>query len=38
MSFEGYLMKKSPALLKGWQKRYFVVRNEGKLLMYYKSE
>ncbi len=32
----GYLQKKSPALMKGWQKRYFVVQNNGEIA-YYKS-
>jgi hypothetical protein len=28
---EGYLMKKSPAMFTGWQKRYFVLREPGEL-------
>lgn len=30
----GYLMKKSPALLKGWQKRFFVLKEPGEVLYY----
>lgn len=33
---EGYLMKKSPAMLVGWQKRFFVTNSNGDL-EYYKS-
>ena len=33
---EGYLMKKSPAMLKGWQKRYFKTNSDGDIA-YYKS-
>lgn len=33
---EGYLMKKSPAMLVGWQKRYFVTNANGDI-EYYKS-
>ncbi len=32
----GYLQKKSPALMKGWQKRFFVVQPNGEIA-YYKS-
>lgn len=28
---EGYLMKKSPAMFTGWQKRYFALREPGEL-------
>lgn len=31
---EGYLMKKSPALLSGWQKRYFVIQDPGEMNYY----
>jgi hypothetical protein len=31
---EGYLMKKSPALLSGWQKRYFVMQDPGEINYY----
>lgn len=34
---EGYMMKKSPALLKGWQKRYFVTNAGTGDIDYYKS-
>jgi hypothetical protein len=33
---EGYLEKKSPSLVKGWQKRYFRISKEGELT-YYKT-
>ena len=33
---EGYLEKKSPALLKGWQKRWFELRDNG--IRYYKNK
>ena len=33
---EGYLTKKSPAMLVGWQKRYFVTNSNGDI-EYYKS-
>ena len=33
---EGWLKKKSPSLVKGWQKRYFVLSD--KKLFYYKNE
>ena len=33
---EGYLLKKSPALLKGWQKRYFLTNSTGDI-DYYKT-
>lgn len=29
----GYLLKKSPAMLKGWQKRYFVMK-DGEIVYY----
>ena len=32
----GYLMKKSPAMMKGWQKRYFKTLDNGDI-MYFKS-
>jgi hypothetical protein len=31
---EGYLFKKSPALMSGWQKRYFVLRDPGEIDYY----
>ena len=31
---EGYLLKKSPALLSGWQKRYFVIQDPGEINYY----
>lgn len=34
---EGYLLKKSPALLKGWQKRYFITNSSTGDIDYYKS-
>jgi hypothetical protein len=34
---EGYLMKKSPALLKGWQKRYFATNGTTGDIDYYKT-
>lgn len=34
---EGYLLKKSPALLKGWQKRYFKTNSSTGDIDYYKS-
>ena len=34
---EGYLMKKSPALMKGWQKRYFITNTTTGDIDYYKS-
>jgi hypothetical protein len=33
---EGYLMKKSPAMLVGWQKRFFLTNSNGDI-EYYKS-
>lgn len=33
---KGYLQKKSPALMKGWQKRYFQMQPNGEI-SYYKS-
>jgi len=33
---EGYLMKKSPAMFAGWQKRYFLTNFNGDI-EYYKS-
>jgi hypothetical protein len=30
----GYLMKKSPNFMSGWQKRYFVLRHPGELAYY----
>lgn len=36
-NLEGYLKKKSPNLLKSYQKRYFAVRDGGKFLAYYKK-
>lgn len=34
---EGYLLKKSPALMKGWQKRYFVTNSATGDIDYYKN-
>jgi hypothetical protein len=34
---EGYMMKKSPALMKGWQKRYFVTNKNTGDIDYYKT-
>lgn len=31
---EGYLMKKSPNLMTGWQKRYFVLTAPGEINYY----
>ncbi len=31
---EGYLMKKSPNLMTGWQKRYFVLKEPGDISYY----
>jgi hypothetical protein len=31
---EGYLFKKSPALMSGWQKRYFVLKDPGEIDYY----
>ena len=31
---EGYLMKKSPNLMTGWQKRYFVLKAPGEISYY----
>jgi hypothetical protein len=31
---EGYLMKKSPSVFKGWQKRYFVIHDPGEMDYY----
>lgn len=36
VEMSGYLQKKSPALLKGWQKRYFIMRSNGEIA-YYKN-
>ena len=33
---QGYLQKKSPVLMKGWQKRYFKILNTGEMV-YYKT-
>lgn len=33
---KGYLMKKSPNMMKGWQKRYFVTQSNGDM-QYFKS-
>jgi hypothetical protein len=33
----GYLLKKSPSILKGWQKRYFITEKNGDIA-YYKNE
>mmetsp|Transcript_2095 Transcript_2095/g.3263 ORF Transcript_2095/g.3263 Transcript_2095/m.3263 type:complete len:393 (+) Transcript_2095:193-1371(+) len=35
---EGFLMKKSPALLTGWQKRYFVIQDPGEVNYYLSRE
>lgn len=34
-NLEGFLKKKSPLMFKGYQKRYFMVRDGGKLLAYF---
>lgn len=34
---QGYLQKKSPALMKGWQRRFFRIQPSGEMA-YYKSE
>lgn len=31
---EGYLFKKSPSLMTGWQKRYFVLKDPGEIDYY----
>lgn len=31
---EGYLMKKSPAMFAGWQKRYFLTNGNGDIEYY----
>lgn len=36
IEMSGYLMKKSPAMMKGWQKRYFKTLENGDIA-YYKS-
>ncbi|MCQ2815916.1 MAG: hypothetical protein MJ252_01500 [archaeon] len=36
-SFEGYLEKKSPGFLGGWQKRYFAILG-GKIMVYFDSK
>ena len=36
--FEGELKKKSPQLIRGWQKRYFKIIGSGKYLAYYKGQ
>lgn len=38
LSLEGPLKKKSPNPLIGYQKRYFAVRDDGKLLAYYRKK
>ncbi|CAD8162978.1 unnamed protein product [Paramecium octaurelia] len=38
LQLEGYLEKQSPALLKGFQKRHFAVRDNGKYLVYSKKK
>ena len=38
LSLEGPLKKKSPNSLIGYQKRYFAVRDDGKLLAYYRKK
>jgi hypothetical protein len=35
---EGYLKKKSPKLLVGYQKRYFAIRDHGKYLAYFSKK
>ena len=35
--FEGYLEKKSPGFLGGWQKRYFAILG-GKVMVYYENQ
>lgn len=34
VEMSGYLQKKSPAMLKGWQKRYFIMRPSGEIAYY----
>ncbi len=36
IEMSGYLMKKSPAMMKGWQKRYFKTLSNGDIA-YFKS-
>ena len=36
--FEGELKKRSPQLIRGWQKRYFKIIGGGKYLAYYKTK
>lgn len=38
LSLEGPLKKKSPNPIIGYQKRYFAVRDDGKLLAYYRKK
>ncbi len=35
---QGYLEKKSPVLIKGWQKRYFWLFPETKMILYFKKK
>ena len=37
-NLEGFLEKKSPSFLKGYQKRHFAIRNEGMLIVYSKKK
>lgn len=32
-----YLKKKSPRLIKGWQKRYFIIVDNGNQLVWFKN-
>lgn len=38
LQLNGVLQKRSPSMMKGYQKRYFSVRNEGQYLIYWKKK
>ncbi|CAD8178630.1 unnamed protein product [Paramecium pentaurelia] len=38
LQLNGVLQKRSPSMIKGYQKRYFSVRNEGQYLIYWKKK
>ncbi|CAD8103807.1 unnamed protein product [Paramecium primaurelia] len=39
LKLQGWLKKKSPAILKGWQKRFFMlIENEGYKLVYFDDD
>ncbi|CAD8093295.1 unnamed protein product [Paramecium sonneborni] len=38
LQLEGFIEKKSPSILKGFQKRHFAVRDKGQLLVYSKKK